>query len=260
LPRPGERKYDRGSSPALQALLLEAQADVVGSGVSTRQEDVSSHAQPSAESARGLGEEDEEDDTEEGQDISTPLSSGAKGSRAPNVARRAATQVASALSSTALVPVAEVSRVTADSIARVQSWLAMDTMTFKGDVSNSTGGDLRDGLRHMAAQEARLRYEVGPEFGFDLSKIQGHYDHRQALRALYPVLRMGEFTVLTAKHRFGEHGHVLAFARSLPGHVAVIATNFNAFASTFAVNTTPLVSAFRASTTASASASVAQVW
>lgn len=274
LPRLGDRNYS-GSSPALQALLIEAQADVAGNDASPLHY-ASSHSVSIAGSLAALpaagglplgSDEEEEGDEDEGLDVTTPLSfaghAAAAGKAAvPAKQRRglAALPLAAASSDAgAVVAVADVSGVTAESIARVQSWLAMDTMTFKGDVANSTGGDLRDGLRHMTAEEGRLRREVGPEFGFDLYMIQGHYDHRQALRALYPVLRSGDFTVLTAKHRFGEHGHVLAFARSLPGHVCVVATNFNAFASTFAVNATPLVSAFRAATTVSASASVAQV-
>jgi hypothetical protein len=152
----------------------------------------------------------------------------------------------------------QATRENGDSIARVQSWLAVDAMAFKGDVSNQHGS-LKDGLMQMTSMEARLRHDVGPQYGFDLTQIYGHYDHRRRLRSQYPVLRSGELTVLTARHRFGEHGHVLAFARSLPGQVAVIATNFNAFASTFAVDATPLVTAFRAATTLGASESVAQV-
>ena len=276
LPRLGDHKYS-GSSPALQALLIEAQADVAGNDALplhyASTQSISIAGSLAALPAGGLplgSDEDEEGDDSEGLDVTTPLSFAGHAAAAGKAAvpakqrrglaaQRALPLAAASPDAGPVVAVADVGGVTAESIARVQSWLAMDTMTFKGDVTNSTGGDLRDGLRHMTAEEGRLRREVGPEFGFDLYMIQGHYDHRQALRALYPVLRSGDFTVLTAKHRFGEHGHVLAFARSLPGHVCVVATNFNAFASTFAVNATPLVSAFRAATTASASASVAQV-
>ena len=147
-------------------------------------------------------------------------------------------------------------------ITRVTSWAALDTMTFKGGDGlglGAGGASLRDSLKQLAAMEARLRSEVGPQYGFDLAMIGGHYDHRRLLRARYPVLRDGGLVTLTAHHRFGEHGHVFAFARTLPGQLAVVASNFNGHPSTFTVDCSPLVSALGASTTADASASVAQL-
>jgi glycogen synthase len=139
-------------------------------------------------------------------------------------------------------------------MTRVQSWAALDAMTFKGE-----GGNLRDNVRQFATLEARHKAEVGPEYGFNLSQIFSHYDHRRVLRQRYPVLRIGQTAVLTARHRFGEHGNVFAFVRHMPNQIALVATNFNGHSSTFGVDCTPLVGAFGASTTADASASVAHL-
>jgi hypothetical protein len=141
-------------------------------------------------------------------------------------------------------------------MTRVASWAAMDSMTFKGEAH---GMQLRDSVRHMNAMEARLRTELGPAAGFDLLLIRGRYEHRRQVRMRYRILREGGLTVLNAQHRFGEHGHVFAFARSMPEQVAVVAANFNAHPSTFAVDCSALTAAFGAATTSDASASVAEL-
>jgi hypothetical protein len=42
-----------------------------------------------------------------------------------------------------------------------------------------------------------FRREVGPEFGFDLSKIYEHYIHRRKLRNEIPLLTSGKMLALT---------------------------------------------------------------
>ena len=64
--------------------------------------------------------------------------------------------------------------------------------------------------------EKALQKAVGPEFGFDLSQIGRHYEHRRQLRKAHSVLRSGKVIPLLAKHRHSpqaEHERVLAFAR-----------------------------------------------
>lgn len=149
-----------------------------------------------------------------------------------------------------------------DDIPRIQSWQAMDAMRLmggEGGGSGVSGRALQDSIKSMQAMEDRLRAEVGPEYGFDLQQIAGHYEHRRQCRMRYRVLRDGDMTMLTARHRFGEHGHVFTFARHLPGQVAVVAANFNGHPSTFAVDCSNLAAAFGATTTSDASASVAQL-
>ena len=66
--------------------------------------------------------------------------------------------------------------------------------------------------------------EVQP--GFDLKKINLHYEHRRKLRSNKPVLRFGQMIMLDAKHSEGIHPYILAFARFSPSETAIIATNF----------------------------------
>ena len=125
--------------------------------------------------------------------------------------------------------------------------------------------------QRMPHLEARLRAEVGPEFGFDLNQIRGHYEHRRSLRARLTSLQSGKLVLLTANHRYGTHGHVFAFARVLEGtrrcracatmtsptsalsgfafadEISVIACNFNHHPSTFAIDCSGLAGVFGAS-------------
>ena len=75
-------------------------------------------------------------------------------------------------------------------------------------------------------KDEEITKQLGPEFGFDLKKINLHYEHRRKLRNERPVLRYGELIMLEAKHSEGTHPHVLAFARFSPSETAVIAINF----------------------------------
>jgi starch synthase len=67
---------------------------------------------------------------------------------------------------------------------------------------------------------------LGVQFGFDLKKINLHYQHRRKLRSDKPVLRFGQMIMLDAKHSEGTHPYILAFARFSLSETAVIAINF----------------------------------
>lgn len=43
----------------------------------------------------------------------------------------------------------------------------------------------------ITQKERQFRQEVGEDFGFDLSKINSHYEHRRYLRQQKMVLRYG---------------------------------------------------------------------
>ena len=69
--------------------------------------------------------------------------------------------------------------------------------------------------------------QMGPEMGFDLTRIKAHYHHRRSLRHEKAVLRYGELVPLLVRHEHGWHKQVLAFARHLKEETAVIVINFN---------------------------------
>lgn len=252
------------------------------------------HAVPlaamAAEAQGTAGEEDEDDQEASGDDVLVPLANSSTGSGASSArfgfsmagtvgqghtrshgvlttrGRHAQPPSIPGMGAvTVQVDHAEVAKKKKAEVPKVQSWVPQAGLSvFQEGVGGGwhlgrpkeAGGG---GLAGMRSLEDKLRYEVGPEYGFDLAKIAGHYEHRRAVRARYPVFRDGDMQVLLARHRFGEHGHVFTYARTLPGHVAVVALNFNGHPSTFAVDTTPLAPLFGATTTADASASVQQL-
>lgn len=130
-----------------------------------------------------------------------------------------------------------------DGIPHVNSWAS-----FGDGPVGIMGLNPAERIGDMAALEARHKASVGPEFGFDLAFIGKHYEHRARIRELYPVLRDGELIPLRARHRFGEHNEVFAFARVLPDAVAVVAANFNQSTSAFWVDCSPLAKSMAAHT------------
>lgn len=68
---------------------------------------------------------------------------------------------------------------------------------------------------------------MGPEYGFDLTLISKHYEHRRLLRKHMKVFSLGEFIELQGEHDHGWHKQVLVFGRHYQEHIAVVAINFN---------------------------------
>ncbi len=79
----------------------------------------------------------------------------------------------------------------------------------------------------MKTKEDLFKAQIGPQFGFDLSKISSHYEHRRRLRRDKMVLRYGELIPLVARNQNGWETHVLAFARYSLLETAIIVTNLN---------------------------------
>jgi len=78
-------------------------------------------------------------------------------------------------------------------------------------------------LEAIADQEARLRAEIGPQLGFDLSQIRGHYTHRSLMRQQLPALRLGRMVVVPVDPSVKEQ--VFAFARFTTEQIVVVALN-----------------------------------
>lgn len=83
-------------------------------------------------------------------------------------------------------------------------------------------------------KQLKFREQIGPDFGFDLSKIHTHYEHRRALRQQKMVLRYGLMCPLAAMHRTNESfPDVLVFARYSLMETAIIAINLSDQEKTF---------------------------
>lgn len=76
-------------------------------------------------------------------------------------------------------------------------------------------------------KEEKFKIAIGPQLGFDLSKIGSHYEHRRRLRRDKMVLRYGELIPLVARNENGWETHVLAYARYSLLETAIVATNLN---------------------------------
>jgi len=89
-------------------------------------------------------------------------------------------------------------------------------------------------------KEEQFKAEIGPQQGFDLSKISTHYEHRRRLRREKMVLRYGEFIPLVARNSKGPEERVLSFARYSLQETAIIATNLNEYETQFFIDLSPL--------------------
>lgn len=89
-------------------------------------------------------------------------------------------------------------------------------------------------------KEEKFKQEVGPQQGYDLSKISSHYEHRRRLRRERMVLRYGEYVPLVAKTDNGIEERVLTYARYSLQETAIVATNLNGHDVAFYVDMNPL--------------------
>lgn len=70
--------------------------------------------------------------------------------------------------------------------------------------------------------------QIGPEFGFDLNKINFHYEHRRKLRENHTCLKTGELIFLNVYDSIGnDHSSVLAYARKNNEETIIIIINFS---------------------------------
>jgi starch synthase len=84
--------------------------------------------------------------------------------------------------------------------------------------------------------------EVGPEFGFDLSKIRLHYDHRRKMRSIHESLRRGSLLFLDCYDLDEKPNyHVFAYARHCNEETGVIAINFHHTPVSYKLDMKPLL-------------------
>lgn len=107
-----------------------------------------------------------------------------------------------------------------------------------------SGVKIKD-VKDMKIKQDMIIKEVGPEFGFDLTKIRFHYDHRRKMRSMHESFRRGKLVFLDVFDANNEpHFHVLAFARHCQEETGIIAINFNSTASSFKLDLKPLLPLF----------------
>ena len=96
--------------------------------------------------------------------------------------------------------------------------------------------------KEMENKQMNLIKSLGPEQGFDLTKIHYHYDHHRKMRNKHICLRQGKLIYLKALDNNGHtHPGVLAFARQTEEETGIFAINFREHESNFLLDLKPLV-------------------
>ena len=96
--------------------------------------------------------------------------------------------------------------------------------------------------KEMDNKQMNLIRSLGPDQGFDLTKIHFHYDHYRKLRSKHPCLKRGKMLYLKAMNNNGQpHPGVLAFARQTEEETGIFAINFRDQESNFLLDLRPLV-------------------
>ena len=91
-------------------------------------------------------------------------------------------------------------------------------------------------------KQMNLIKSLGPEQGFDLTKIHFHYDHHRKMRSNHICLRKGKLIYLKALDNKGQtHPGVLAFARQTKEETGIFAINFREHESNFLLDLKPLL-------------------
>ena len=112
-------------------------------------------------------------------------------------------------------------------------------------VKSSSSISVMTSSQEVKSKQEEVVRKLGPECGFDLHKINYHYEHRRKLRREKLVLRHGELVPLDAKHSEGWHSHVFAFARFSYSETAIIAINFSDYQVSFYIDFTNLLPYFK---------------
>ena len=96
--------------------------------------------------------------------------------------------------------------------------------------------------REIDNKQMNLVRSLGPDQGFDLTKIHYHYDHYRKLRNKHQCLRKGKIIYLKAMNNNGQtHPGVLAFARQTEEETGIFAINFRDQESNFLLDLKPLI-------------------
>ena len=96
--------------------------------------------------------------------------------------------------------------------------------------------------REIDNKQMNLIKSLGPEQGFDLTKIHYHYDHHRKMRFKHTCLRKGKLIYLKALDNNGQtHPGVLAFARQDENETGIFAINFREHESNFLLDLKPLI-------------------
>ena len=91
---------------------------------------------------------------------------------------------------------------------------------------NLSGIEIKQ-MKEIEQKQQDLIKEIGPEVGFDLSRIKYHYNHRRKMRATHECIRRGKLIYLEALDNKGTpHPGIFAFARQSEEETGIFVINF----------------------------------
>ena len=81
--------------------------------------------------------------------------------------------------------------------------------------------------REIEQKQQNLIRQIGPEVGFDLSKIKYHYNHKRKMRLTHECIRRGKLIYLEAlDNNRKQHPGIFAFARQIEEETGIFIINF----------------------------------
>ena len=96
-----------------------------------------------------------------------------------------------------------------------------------------SGIDVKE-VKEIDNKQRQLVNELGPQQGFDLTKIKYHYDYRRKMRYTHESLRRGKLVYLNALDNNKKvHPGIFCFARETPEETGIFAINFTDQPTTF---------------------------
>uniref|UniRef100_A0A7S1T5T0 Starch synthase n=1 Tax=Compsopogon caeruleus TaxID=31354 RepID=A0A7S1T5T0_9RHOD len=78
-------------------------------------------------------------------------------------------------------------------------------------------------LERIRLMNEQTREEIGPNAGFDIAQIRGHYSHRALIRSDLPVFTEGRMWVLSVEPHFKDR--IFCFARYTDDEIAIVVMN-----------------------------------
>eukprot|EP01113_Clastostelium_recurvatum_P031061 TRINITY_DN3842_c0_g1_i1.p1 TRINITY_DN3842_c0_g1~~TRINITY_DN3842_c0_g1_i1.p1 ORF type:complete len:2351 (-),score=511.23 TRINITY_DN3842_c0_g1_i1:62-7114(-) len=106
------------------------------------------------------------------------------------------------------------------------TWAAIDLLYFLPEIPITYFGEQYGWMNHIDINSRRCRTGSRTPYDTQLPQIQGHYNHRAALRRTHEVFCKGGMMPLLCYHAYGWHDHVFAFARFTETELVLVAINF----------------------------------
>ena len=97
-------------------------------------------------------------------------------------------------------------------------------------------------IKEIEQKQTNLVKELGPNQGFDLSKIKYHYNHKRKMRFTHESIRRGKMIYLQALDINGKpHPGIFSFARKSEDETGIFIINFREYETNFILDLSTLI-------------------